>query len=140
MVILFAIMSIIFIIIHVYISSFYKQFSNCMNDIQYIKTISISIAIVLISSIPMLFIHYTNEIPMLKNILISIFAVDAIYYFTHYITHSIPFIYNIMHSTHHTTISPMPLDNFNLDIFDSIIYAIVILYIPLLNSESYIYN
>lgn len=116
-----------------YISSYYKDFEERLKDESYMKTILINFTV---SVCIFVFIFYHTKLntgmPLLKNIIISLLAVDTVYYWTHYISHYIPLIKKYMHSTHHKVVKLVPLDTFFLDLPDHIYYVILTLGLPLL--------
>jgi sterol desaturase/sphingolipid hydroxylase (fatty acid hydroxylase superfamily) len=131
----------VFICIIVYISSLYDGFEERINDNAYMQTVITNITISTIIFIPTIYfsgILSKLGFPLFKNIIICLLVIDTIYYWTHYISHRIPFIKKHMHSIHHKAVKLLPLDTFFLDIFDYIYYVILTLVLPLLFVENLI--
>lgn len=131
------ILSILYFCILVYISSYYNNFEERLQDESYMKTVIINfiVSVCMFTSV----FYFTNlpvGIPLLKNIIITLLVTDTLYYWFHYTSHRIPFIKQYMHSTHHTLSNLVPLDSFFLDSFDHSIYGFLVLYLPLLFVEN----
>ena len=121
-----------------YISSFYEKYEERINDVSYMTTVIRNYIISIIILVPIFFLGvFKTGFPMLKNIIISLLAIDTVYFFTHYISHIVPFIKNSIHHKHHTLIDKLlPLDTLYLDSIDYIIYAILTFYLPFLFIEN----
>lgn len=121
----------------IYSSSFYSEFEQRMKDEAYLRTVSLNY--ILSVGIVLVIFNYTKlgfGFPLLKNIIITLLATDTIYYWTHYISHSVPVIKKYMHSIHHEVVNLLPLDTFFLDILDHLYYVILTLGLPFLFIEN----
>ena len=129
--------SIAFIFVIFYSSSFYSEFEQRMKDETYLRTVILNY--ILSVGIVLVILNYTKlgfGFPKLKNIIITLLATDTIYYWTHYISHSVPLIKKYMHSMHHEVVNILPLDTFFLDTFDHVYYGILILGLPFIFIEN----
>lgn len=126
-----------FIFVIIYFSSFYSEFEQRMKDKTYLRTVALNY--ILSIGIFLVMFNYTKlgfGFPRLTNIMIILLATDTIYYWTHYISHSVPLIKKYMHSTHHEVVNLLPLDTFFLDIIDHVYYGTLILGLPFLFIEN----
>ena len=120
-----------------YISSYYKDFEERLKDESYMKIILINFTLTICIFIPVLFYNtFSNGIPSLKNIIITLLVTDTVYYWFHYTSHFIPLIKKYMHSTHHNIGRVLPLDTYYLDFLDYIIYLLLVIYLPLFFVEN----
>jgi sterol desaturase/sphingolipid hydroxylase (fatty acid hydroxylase superfamily) len=128
---------ILFFVVFMYVSSFYEKYEERIKDMSYMTTVIRTYILSLIILFPIIYFgHLTLGFPKIQNIIITLLAINTIFFFIHYISHIIPFIKNLIHSKHHTLVNLIPLDSFYLDLIDHIIYSILSVYIPLLFVEN----
>jgi sterol desaturase/sphingolipid hydroxylase (fatty acid hydroxylase superfamily) len=123
----------------VYVSTFYKEFEEKIKEPSYLQIVLINI--VLGFSIFLICLYYSNiyskiGYPSFKNIITALLLLDAFYYWTHYLEHYIPDLYNITHNQHHKSIDLIPIDAFHSDHIENIMYSIVFCAFPLLILEN----
>jgi sterol desaturase/sphingolipid hydroxylase (fatty acid hydroxylase superfamily) len=124
--------SIIFFLVIIYISSFYKNYEERINDVSYMIIVIRNHIVWIVMLLQVIYFgHLHSGFPKIQNIIIALLASDTVYFFAHYITHIIPSIKRLIHDKHHMIIDLLPLDSFYLDFIDTIIYGIVFFYIPL---------
>ena len=137
MIVWILLLSFAFFSVIIYSSSFYSEFEERMKDETYLRTVALNY--ILSVGIVLIIFNYTKlgfGFPLLKNIIITLLATDTIYYWTHYISHSVPLIKKYMHSMHHEVVNLLPLDTFFLDILDHVYYVILTLGLPFLFIEN----
>jgi sterol desaturase/sphingolipid hydroxylase (fatty acid hydroxylase superfamily) len=131
MIVWILLLSVVFFSAIIYCSSFYSEFEERMKDETYLRTVALNY--ILSVGIVLIIFNYTKlgfGFPLLKNIIITLLATDTIYYWTHYISHSVQVIKTYMHSMHHEVVNLLPLDTFFLDILDHVYYVILTLGLP----------
>ena len=133
MIIWLILLNIIIFCILYYISSIYSNFEDHLKKKDYLRIIITNFIFSVLMFLPVFyFSNLTFGLPLLKNILIIFLVEDTLSYWYHFLIHSIPFVKEYIHHTHHTFTELLPLDNILLDTVDHIIINIIYLYTPLL--------
>lgn len=93
--------------------------------------ISTILAVLIVIFRDNLFTPQISWIPDLKTIIIYLLVLDCLIYWIHRITHRTPLLRKYLHETHHDVFYLLPMDFYNANISEYLIYNIS-MYIPLL--------
>lgn len=125
----------------IYVSSFYPKFEETIKEPWYMTTVVLNFLgglAIFLASFYGSNIYTKLDYPSLRNILLVLFLYDAFYYWTHYVAHNTPWLYEITHKIHHAHIKLMPLDAFHNDLFENMMYSLLLCSFPLLFVENLI--
>lgn len=133
---LVTIILIIFYGIIVYHTTRHKNYEKrqIKADYYWLTVVNFSITIVLVMGLIVYRDHIFRSMTGwdIKQIIVYFLVIDFIYYWTHRVTHRIPYLRHILHETHHDVFDLLPLDFLNVSVLEYVMYILTTNLAPLL--------